>query len=178
MTPSPLSPPPAAKKPSGCSSGCLIALLVVGGVVMIIGLVGVFALWRAASSEEGQKVMKAIGKGAQLAARGINGPGAQEVRDLGCPEAFVLDMNEMMDLVELFTDGGLKDVGTSVMVMCQGSFGQLPSCDEVAKAYLTAKGRPPGDFVVMVKTKNQKKEQCTRRYSETGEDLGEFDQKK
>lgn len=156
-----------------------MALLVVGGVVMLVGVVGVFALWRAASSEQGQKVMKAIGKGAQLASKGINGPGAQEVRDLGCPEAFVLDMDEMMELIGIFTDAGsAKDeLGVGIMVTCQGSFGELPDCPEVARAYLTAKGRPPGDFVVMVKTKNQKKEQCVRRYSEAGDDLGDFKKK-
>lgn len=175
MTPSPLSPP-AAQKPSGCSKGCLIALISVGAVVMLIGLIGVFALWRAASSEEGQKVMKAIGKGAQLATKGINGPGAQEVRNAGCPEALVLDMEEMMELIELFADGGMPSLGVGVMVMCQGSFGELPDCGEVAQAYLSAKELPPGDFVVLVKTKSQKGEQCSRRYSETGEDLGDFKQ--
>lgn len=151
-----------------------MALLVVGGLAMLTGLVGVIALWRAASSEQGQKVMKAIGKGAQLASKGINGPGAQEVRDVGCPEAFVLDMNEMLELIEIFSDAGKADLGVGIMVTCQGTFGQLPDCSEVAQAYLTAKGRPPGDFVVMVKTKNQKKEQCVRRFNEAGDDLGDF----
>ena len=118
--------------------------------------------------------MKAIGKGAQLASKGISGPGAREVREAGCPEAFVLDMEEMMELIGLFADGGTQSMGVGVMVTCQGSWGQLPDCDEVAKAYLTAKGLPPGDFVVMVKAKNQKKEQCSRRYSQTGENLGGF----
>lgn len=153
-----------------------MALLGAGGLVLLTGLVGVVLVLRAASSEEGQKVMKAIGKGANLAAKGINGPGAQEVRAAGCPEAFVLDMNEMLELIELFSAAGTKDVGAGVMVTCQGSFGTLPDCSEVAKAYLTAKGLPPGPFVVMVKTKNQKKEQCARRYSQSGEDLGPFKQ--
>jgi hypothetical protein len=173
MTPTPLSPP-AQKKPAGCSSGCLVALLVAGGVMLLVGLIGVVAVMRAASSEEGQKVMKAIGKGAKLASKGISGPGAQEVRDIGCPESFVLDMAEMMELVDLFSDAGTKQLPTGVMVMCQGSFGQLPDCDTVAKAYAAAKGRPAGEFVVLVKLKNDKNAQCTRRYSEAGEDLGDF----
>ena len=171
MTPSPVSP---AKKPSGCSRGCLVALLVVGGVALLGGLVGAFALWRVASSEDGQKVMKAIGKGAQLAAKGINAPGAQEVREAGCPEAFVLDMGDMTELIDLFSDGGAKPLSTGVMVLCQGAFGQLPDCTEVAKAYLKANGRPPGEFMVTVKLKNAKQEQCARRFSEAGEDLGDF----
>jgi hypothetical protein len=173
MTPSPVSTH-AAKKPSGCSTGCLVALLIVGGVVVIAGLVGGFALWRAASSPEGQKVMKAIGKGAQLASKGINGPGAQEVRNVGCPEAFVLDMNEMMELVDLFSDAGTQPLATGVMVMCQAPYGTLPDCGPVAKAYAAAPRRPAGEFVVMVKLKNDQKEQCARRYSDSGEDLGDF----
>ena len=156
--------------------GCLVAVLVVGGLMMVGCLVSAFMVWRAASSEEGQKVMAAIGKGAQLAAKGINGPGAQEVREAGCPEAFVLDLNEMASLVELFIDGGTpgKELGGGVMVLCQGTFAELPDCAEVARAYLTAKGRPRGEFMVTVKEKNAKREQCSRRYSETGEDLGAF----
>ena len=172
MTPSPVSPP--AKKPSGCSSGCLVALLIVAGLSVIGALVGAFALYRAASSPDGQKVMKAIGKGATLAGKGINGPGAQEVRNAGCPEAFVLDMAEMMELIDLFADAGRKPQTTGVMVMCQGAYGELPDCDTVAKAYAAAPGRPAGEFVVMVKLKNVKKEQCVRRYSDSGEDVGEF----
>lgn len=151
-----------------------MALLVAGGLALLVGVLGVVLVFRAAASEDGQKVMKAIGKGANLAAKGINAPGTQEVREAGCPEAFVLDMADMLELIEIFSDGGTKDVGVGVMVTCQGSFGTLPSCDEVAKAYLSAKDIPRGNFVVMVKTKNQKKEQCAQRYSETGEDLGPF----
>ena len=173
MTPSPVSPP-AVKKPSGCSTGCLVALLIVGGVSLLAGLVGAFALYRAASSPEGQKVMKAIGKGATLASKGINGPGAQEVRNAGCPEAFVLDMAEMMELIDLFADAGSKPLTTGVMVMCQAPYGELPDCATVAKAYAAAPGRPRGEFVVMVKLKNVKKEQCVRRYDDSGEDVGEF----
>lgn len=173
MTPSPVSPP-AAKQPSGCSRGCLIALLVVGALGLLVGLVGVIVVWRAASSEEGQKVMKALGKGASLASKGLNGPGAKEVREAGCPEAFVLDTNEMLDLVDLFTDGGSRHHETSIMVMCQSSFGTLPDCGAVARAYASASGRPPGDFVVMVKSKSQKQELCARRYSQAGDDLGAF----
>jgi hypothetical protein len=174
MNPSPISPP-VSSKPAGCSRGCLVALLIAGGLMLLTGLVAAVALWKAASSEEGQKVMKAIGKGASLASKGINGPGAQEVRNAGCPEAFVLDMAEMIELIGIFRDGGApEDLGVGVMVTCQGTFGTLPDCADVAKAYLTAKDLPPGEFVVMVKTKNQKKEQCARRFSATGEDLGDF----
>lgn len=172
MTPSPVPPPPASK-PAGCSRGCLIALLVVGGLGLLGAVIISVVVWRAASSEEGKKVLSAMGRGVQLAQKGLNAPGVAEVQAAGCPEAMALDLDEMMEIVGSFVDGGVKHGSNGVMVMCQG-VGTLPDCDTVAQAYASAPGRPQGAFVVMVKAKHQKKDQCARRYSDDGEDLGPF----
>ncbi|MFT3710471.1 MAG: hypothetical protein QM817_22840 [Archangium sp.] len=181
MTPSP-NPMPAPQQPkpqqqnSGCSRGCLIAVLAAGGLMLLVVVVSGIFLWRAASSEEGQKVMKAIGKGASLAAKGLNAPGAAEIRDLGCPEAFVLDMQDMRELIGIFdTDGGdpLSNIGPNTMVMCQG-YGTLPTCDEIAAVYTPVKDRPRGEFVVLVQGKTSKVQQCSKRYADDGSSLGDF----
>lgn len=182
MTPQPLNPQqglnPNAAKPSGCSRGCLIALLVVGGLFALVFVVSGVVLWRASQTEQGQKIFKAIGKGASLASKGLNAPGAQEARDLGCPEAFVLDMKDMFELIEIFdADGGLEKLkdgsGPQVMLMCQG-YGELPTCDELAAAYVKVPDRTRGEFAVLVQAKTTKVRQCSRKYSDAGEDLGEF----
>ena len=174
MTPAPAPPSAPQARPSGCSQGCLIALLIVGGVGLLTALVAAVALWRAASSPEGKRVLAAVGKGAAIAGKGLNAPGAAEVRALGCPEAFVLDLGDMADLVSLFDDGGARAQLSGVLVMCQGRVGELPSCDEVAQTYAAAPGRPPGGFVVTVKRSHQKGEACSRRYDAQGADLGPF----
>lgn len=171
MTPTPPPASSAAKTVSPATRGCIIALLVVGvlGLVCVVGsaIVGV----RAASSEQGKKVLGAMSKGMSLVNKGINAPGIPEVRAAGCPEAMALDLHEMSEIIDSFVDGGLKEGPEGVMVLCQG-LGELPDCGTLAQAYASAKGRPPGDFMVTVKTKHQKKELCARRYSEDGEDLG------
>jgi hypothetical protein len=154
----------------------LIALIAFGSVVLLGFVVGGIALWRAASSEGGQKVMRAIGKGASLAAKGLNAPGAQEARNLGCDEAFVLDMHDMVELIGIFdVDAGdpLKNSGPNTMVMCQG-YGSLPTCDEIAAVYVPVQGRPHGEFVVMVQGKASKVQQCSVRYADDGTPLGDF----
>lgn len=179
MTPQPIPPAPPSNqaKPSGCSRGCLIALLVVGAVMAVIVVISGLVIWRAASSEEGKKVLAAMGKGVSLASKGINGPGAQEVREAGCPEAFVLDMADMRELIGIFVNDagtkGLPETGPAVMVMCQG-FGELPDCDELAKVYAPVKGRPPGEFAILVQTKHAKSPLCSRRYADDGTPLGDF----
>ncbi|MBL8910537.1 MAG: hypothetical protein JNM17_07510 [Archangium sp.] len=180
--PPPISPQPNPNqtnqaKPSGCSRGCLVALAVAGGLMIIVLVISGIVIWQAAQSENGQKVLKAIGKGASLATKGLNAPGAEEARQLGCPEAFVLDMNDMFELIEIFdTDGGMEkakdELGPKVMLMCQG-YGTLPTCDELAAAYVKVPDRTRGEFAVLVQAKNGRKE-CSNKYSDDGTYLGEF----
>lgn len=177
IPPGPQSQQPNQTKPSGCSRGCLVALLVAGGLMMIVLVISGIVIWQASQSENGQKVLKAIGKGASLATKGLNAPGAEEARQLGCPEAFVLDMNDMFELIEIFdTDGGMekaKDgLGPKVMLMCQG-YGTLPTCDELAATYAKVPGRTRGEFAVLVQAKNGARE-CSNKYADDGTYLGEF----
>lgn len=144
----------------------MVIVLVISGIV----------IWQASQSENGQKVLKAIGKGASLATKGLNAPGAEEARQLGCPEAFVLDMNDMMELIEIFdADAGARDFagdGPKVMLMCQG-YGTLPTCDDLAATYVKTPGRARGPFAILVQAKNGARE-CSKRYADDGTYLGEF----
>jgi len=179
VNPNPMPVPPAAPAPKK-TSGCVIALFVMLGLAGIACLGGGIALWVAARSDTGKQLLNAVDKGVKLAEKGVNAPGAAEVRAAGCPQAVVLDMKEMVDLVAGFIDGGLKDAEQpdGAMVLCQGPWGsQLPDCDALAPVYAKAVS-PTQPFTVEVKTQNASKPACERRYHPDGTFFEEVKDKK
>jgi hypothetical protein len=146
----PQAPPvgPPQKKKSG--NGCLIALAIVGGLVALVVAVAAFAVYRAASSPEGKKIIGAIGGATKLMAEAQSAPGAAEVRALGCEQAMVIDTERM---AELFRDGDASAPGAAqpgVVVVCQVVSGDGPTCDAVAHTYATAAPAGHRGFAVTV----------------------------
>jgi hypothetical protein len=133
----PPSPQPTAKKKS--SSGCLIALAIVGGLAVLVMAVVGFGVWRFASSKEGKAIIGAVGEMATIVAEAQSAPGAAEVRELGCDQAMVLDLDRMVKIFKML-DAGAPHESYSVMVICQVGVlhGDPPSCDRVASTYRAA----------------------------------------
>lgn len=164
MTPQPTAPAPKR-------NGCLIALMVVGGLAGLVCLGSSIAVFVAARSDTGKKIFSAIDQGVKLAEAGVNAPGAEELRAAGCPEAMVMDMKDAMAIAGAFFDGGLDDADLDYMsVNCQapaGSKAELPSCEAIAEVY--AKAVPSERaFVVQVKRASQQKPQCQQQFTGDG----------
>ncbi len=169
MTPGPAPLPPTSPKKKGLS-GCVIALLVLGALVLVTCLVGGIAAWRVSQSEEGKKVFSAIGKGVELAEKGMNAPGAAELRAAGCPQAIVLEGDDVMGVVDIFLDGGTRPSSAKLdtMVMCQGQlFDELPDCGELATTYAAA-AHPTRPFTVSVRRQGNSKPICQQKYGPGG----------
>lgn len=145
---SPQQPPP--KKGM---SGCVIALLIVGGLGALFALIiGIFA-WRAT------KTLTAA------ATEGLNAPGTAELRAAGCDAAVVMDMAKISSLFE----AGVGNASESVIVSCSVSPGKTgPKCDDLAKTYTKAVGSPRGNFVVIVQPQGGGNPTCKRAYGPTG----------
>jgi hypothetical protein len=145
------APGPAPRKKSG--RGCAIALAVVGGLALLSAValgIGVYAF---AQSKEGKAVFGTIGDFTELASEAQNAPGTKEVRALGCDQAMAMDLEKMQRIVADRFDGGASTTSTaSVMVICQvGIFDRnTPSCDAVARAYLSGAPQPSRGFTVNV----------------------------
>lgn len=176
MTPQqPLDPQAPKKK----MSGCLIALLIVGGLAGLVCIGSGVAVWMAARSETGKKLVSAIDQGVKLAQEGVNAPGAAELRAAGCPEALVMDMKAAMAIADTFIDAGFEDDEQLdyISVNCSapaGSKDPLPTCDELAPVY--AKAAPSErDFVVQVKRQGKQKPECSKQYSGDGEFLRDME---
>lgn len=167
MTPDPVAPRPAAKK---TSSGCLIALLIIGGLGLVVCLVGGIVMWRASQNPDFQKVMGAVGKGAKLMMKGTKAPGTEALRAAGCEQAIVLSLDEMMQLLSEFVDAGAPAGALSGMaVVCQvrTSVG-APTCAELAKVYATA-AKPAEPFSLSVRSSGDSEPSCDENFGPDGE---------
>ena len=175
MTPGPVGVPPTQQQKKGMS-GCVIALLVLGGVLVVMCLIGGVAMWRVSQSEDGKKVFSALGKGVQMAQKGLTAPGTEELRRAGCSQAMVLETDDIMGVVDIFVDAGERQAARQelpeVMVMCQGRvFDDLPDCATVAKTYVEAV-HPAAPFNVTVQKQGNNKPICQQRYASDGTPQG------
>jgi hypothetical protein len=168
MQTQPYVPP---KKSSG--HGCLIAALVVGGLLILTVMIIGFFAYRYVQTDQGKAIWGAFTEAAKIAENGMNAPGTAELRELGCKQAFVMDMGQIEKLGDAFRGMGAKPADKApagVMVMCTvGYLGKGPSCDLAAATYVKALGGSATQpFMVMVKSQSSSKADCFSTYSEDG----------
>lgn len=173
VQPNPHYPRPQAKK-SG--NGCLIAMGVVGGVLLLIGIFVAIGVYQFASSKDGKQIFAIMGEGVKIAAEGQTAPGTPELKKLGCKQPMVMSMERLLKLTQQLSDAGGGEVGDlSVMVMCPvGILDTPPACDDVARTYLGAVPRPAGNFAVNVTMQSKNQPHCSYLYSPDGKRLSEF----
>jgi hypothetical protein len=161
------------KKKSG--SGCLIALAIVGGFVMLSVAVGAFALYRVSQTKEGKMIFGVITETTKIMTEAQSAPGAAEVRALGCDQGMVLDMDKMQKLFS-YLDASAPSGEFSVMVMCQVGYGEdkPPSCDQVSRAYRSAAGAPARGYLTTVQ-KQGGHAACSVLYDASGKKVRDVD---
>ncbi len=148
--PPPQAPQQAPPAPKKGSNGCLIALAIVGGLVLLVVGVVAFGVYRFAGSKEGKAVFGVLGDMTKAMGEAQSAPGAAEVRALGCDQAMVMDMEKMGSLFE-YLDAGTPNGAFSTVVICQvGVLAKPPRCDDVAKTYVAAVKAPARGFAVNV----------------------------
>jgi hypothetical protein len=143
---------PQQPPPKKGMSGCLMAVLIVGGLGIVAAIVVGIFVWKAAQA------LKTI------AQEGLNAPGSAELRAAGCDAAVVMDMSKISALF----DAGAPSASETVLVTCSVTAGKAaPSCDDLAKTYAKAVGRANGNFLVEVQA-NGSTPTCKKVYSPTG----------
>jgi hypothetical protein len=147
--PAPLPPavPPAAKK----KSGCLVALAVAGGVLLLFGSVGLGIAWH-------YGLLARLGLGAKLVYDGV-----KELRALGCDQVMVLDSDDLGEVI-----GKTGPHNEKRIVTCLGRSANVPTCDEAAAAYVRVVGKAEGGFVASVRKTDGAGDRCSERYEEDG----------
>ena len=153
-------------------SGCLIALAIVGGLILLGGLLAAFFVYRFVSSPDGQKIVSAVTSGAALASEAASAPGTKELRGIGCTNAAVFDAAKVEAIARTFGDAGAPEglPGERLAIVCEvRRGGTAPTCDQVATTYLGAiGGRAAGPFQVTVGVANGGEPGCEERYSAEG----------
>lgn len=151
--------PPAKNK----GRGCLIALAVAFGLVVLVAGSAAFVAWRFMKTDKGRAIGDAVGAGFS----GLRMPGAAEIRKaFGC-QAAVLDPEAFRKLAKAFDDKAEKTApeGNKV-VLCRVPWaGSPPSCDAVADVYRRAVGAAAGSFTVSVTLDAKGAGACEKRYT-------------
>jgi hypothetical protein len=167
-------PPPQPQpplQPAKKKSGCLLALGIVGGILLVIGIIVGVLVYKAVSSPEGQKAMTLIGESAKLGMEAANAPGTKELRDLGCAQALVMDLERIASLARELDASAESPVAKEfrLQVTCTlTSTKGAPTCDQVATTYRTAVGTPAGKYSVAVAVTGNKEPSCAALYGTDG----------
>jgi len=166
------APPTDAKK----TNGCLIALFIVGGLLLLVLGAAAIGLVIFARSDTGKKIASIASKGGKVLKKSVNAPGTPELVKLGCAQAMVIDPDDFSDIVSELVDGGIPKGKTERMVICQAPpSNAAPSCDNVAKTYVAAVGASEGGFVVTAGAKG-KGSGCQAEYDGAGNHLRDLPQ--
>jgi hypothetical protein len=162
------------KKKSG--SGCLIALAIVGGLVLLVVAVGAFGIYKFSQSKEGKMIFGVAGETIKIMTEAQAAPGAAEVRALGCDQGMVLDLEKMQKLFSYLDASAPPSGEFSVMVMCQVGYGndKPPSCDQVSRAYRSAVGAPARGYIATVQ-KQGGHAACSVLYDPSGKKVRDMD---
>jgi hypothetical protein len=144
---------PQAPPPKKGMSGCLLAVLIAGGVGLVLCVIVGVVVWKAT------KVITAA------AEEGLNAPGTAEMRKAGCDAAVILDLSK---LSSLFDAGATSGSTAGIVVSCAVNAGHTaPACDDLAKTYVKAVPTPGNNFVVQV-TPQGGLATCKKVYSPKG----------
>ena len=140
-----------APSPPKKTNGCLIAALVVGGLVLVAGLgVGVLG-WKAYSSLSPESRAGLAQELRESTAAGQR-PGADALRDLGCTGASVIDTRTMPTLTRSVVGEDAGAVEDTIVECVPNVLAPEPiTCPKVASAYVRAVGRAPSRFRVIVR---------------------------
>jgi hypothetical protein len=152
-------------------SGCLIAMLVVGGLCLLVAMVGGLIAYKFATSEEGKKIVNAVASGAQVLQEAQSAPGAADLRALGCRTAMVMDAAKFAEIANQF-DASVTTNGVRLIVTCDTSgTSKTLTCEQVAQGYVKAVGRAAGPFEVNLSTSHPKGD-CEEVFDAEGKKVG------
>ena len=161
------------------SRGGLVVFATLGGV-LALGLafaivMGARAWMGAASPTPGASawpVAPAPDKASAAAHAGMQAPGMQELRELGCNPAIVMDMLRLVGSAR-----ALRNDEPRYVVTCDITSGEPPTCERAAAVYFTAVGAgagADGNVNVRIGPRGATHPTCSRLYAASGADLGVY----
>jgi hypothetical protein len=126
-----------------------------GGVIALISWLG--------RSPPDARGPEATDHGAEVAAAGLRAKGTDELRQLGCDQAIIMDMQRLLG------DAGLRVGEPRYVVTCDVADGPGPTCERAATAYFTAAGAASdGNVTIRVLKSGSPTPVCSRLYAPSG----------
>jgi hypothetical protein len=145
------------------TSPARLFVLAAGGSAVALGVVVGLISWlgRAPVDAGGPALPE---HGAEVAAAGLRAKGTEELKQLGCDQAIVMDMQRLLGDASPLRDGEPRYV-----VTCDVASGPGPSCERAATVYFTAAGgASDGNVIIRVLSSGSATPVCSRLYAPSG----------
>lgn len=138
------------------------------GAVAIVVVVVVAVRGCSSRDEAAPRAPAAPGAGVHLATEGMRAPGTRELRALGCSQAIVVDMQQLLG-----DAGSVREGEPRYMVTCDVAAGaSAPTCERAAETYLRAAHGTDANVNVRVLRAGSVQPECSRVFAPNGADLG------
>jgi hypothetical protein len=149
----------------------LVGLAALGGgaAIVVVGL-AVVGLRALSPTDTAHPAGIASGAAAQSARDGMHAKGTDELRQLGCGTAIVMDMQRVLG-----DAAGIREHDPRFIVTCDVTDGGPPTCERVSGTYFAALGGAGvANVNVRVLRPGVLRPVCSRLYAPSGADLGEW----
>ena len=133
-----------------------------GGALGLL-VVAVFAI-RSCGADRAPAAAAATNPGAEAATAGLHARGTNELRQLGCDTALVMDMKTLLGDAAALRPGEPR-----IVVTCDVAGASAPTCDRAAGAYFAALGgNADGNVNVRVGRPGTRAPICSAMYAPSG----------
>jgi hypothetical protein len=141
----------------------LLALAAGGAAVALAAIVGLVS-WLGRGNAGDDSGPAPPDRAAEVAAAGLRAKGTDELRQLGCDQAIIMDMQRLLGEA-----GAIRDGEPRYVVTCDAAGDTIPSCDRAATAYFAAAGgASDGNVVIRVLRAGSAVPVCSRLYAPSG----------
>lgn len=166
----PMHGAPPQKK--GCSTGCWIAIAIVGALVLIVGGVVGYGAWTVYNDPDVKKALGVIGDGLDIYNDAKDADGVKELGKAGCNEPLVFNVKKLFDFAEKHSkeDFDRPDLKIDRLVLCNTKKKSL-TCADLAEEYVDA-ASPKKGFGVIINYPDST--QCSEQFDKKGKSEGKF----
>lgn len=163
-----------SERRSGWSKGCLIAVAISGGLVLVCGGFLTWAGYAVWTNPEVQRGVAITSAAMDMTQEAMLAPGANELRAAGCTQAMALTTDTMMRFYESAAIEA-PTPRTPLLVCIVARSTTPPSCEAVVQAYAGALEEAPAEMAARVTVQGIPEPRCQGVYGPDGAFVGEMD---
>lgn len=168
---------PVSEGRASWSKGCLIAIAVALGLVLVCGGIVTWAGYSVWKNPQVQRAVAIGGAAMELTQESMHAPGTTEMRAVGCTQA----MGFTPELMQRFIGAIAPDAGVEApaipLAICAMQRGAtlVPSCEDAVRAYAGAQSPAQTEIAARVTVQGEQVARCEGVYTPDGTFLREMD---